>query len=149
MGSQIYGGDRISTHGTGWPRRAQELISLRASTRSFLHPPGIRKTFEIIKYGPAGVSAVDYDNDGWYDVFFADGAQARLYRNRGDGTFVDATLEAGLPENMQGVNVGIFADFDNDGYKDVYLGCFTDRSRLFKNVAADLSSFTAQVCRGD
>ena len=103
----------------------------------FFTPAWYPKTFEIIKYGPAGVSAVDYDNDGWYDVFFADGAQARLYRNRGDGTFVDATLEAGLPENMQGVNVGIFADFDNDGYKDAYFGCFTDRSRLFKNVAAN------------
>lgn len=103
----------------------------------FFTPAWYPKTFEIIKYGPAGVSAVDYDNDGWYDVFFADGAQARLYRNRGDGAFADATLEAGLPENLQGVNVGIFADFDNDGYKDLYLGCFTDRSRLFRNVASD------------
>ncbi len=103
----------------------------------FFTPAWYPKTFEIIKYGPAGVSAVDYDNDGWYDVFFADGAQARLYRNRGDGTFVDATTEAGLPEDLSGVNVGIFADFDNDGYKDVYFGCFTDRSRLFKNIATN------------
>jgi hypothetical protein len=104
---------------------------------NFFTPAWKPTTFEIIKYGPAGVSAVDYDNDGWYDVFFADGARPRLYRNRGDGTFVDATVEAGLPENMAGVNVGIFADFDNDGYKDAFLGCFTDRSRLFRNVAAD------------
>jgi len=103
----------------------------------FFTPAWTPKTFEIIKYGPAGVSAVDYDNDGWYDVFFADGAQPRLYRNRGDGTFVDATREVGFPEDLTGVNVGIFADFDNDGYKDVFLGCFTDRSRLFRNVAAD------------
>ena len=104
---------------------------------NFFTPAWKPKTFEIIKYGPAGVSAVDYDNDGWYDVFFADGAQSRLYRNQGDGTFVDATVEAGLPQDMAGVNVGIFADFDNDGYKDLYLGCFTDRSRLFKNVPID------------
>jgi hypothetical protein len=103
----------------------------------FFTPEWKPKTFEIIKYGPAGVSAVDYDNDGWYDVFFADGAQPRLYRNHGDGTFYDATAEAGLPDNMTGINVGIFADFDNDGYKDVYFGCFTDRSRLFKSVAID------------
>jgi len=103
----------------------------------FFTPEWKPKTFEIIKYGPAGVSAVDYDNDGWYDVFFADGARARLYHNRGDGSFSDATAEAGLPENMLGVNVGIFADFDNDGYKDAYFGCFTERSRLFKNIPGD------------
>ena len=104
---------------------------------NFFTPAWKPKTFEIIKYGPAGVSAVDYDNDGWYDVFFADGAAPHLYRNQGDGTFKDVSVEAGLPENMAGVNVGIFADFDNDGYKDAYLGCFTDRSRLFKNVPID------------
>jgi hypothetical protein len=100
----------------------------------FFTPAWEPKTFEIIKYGPAGVSAVDYDNDGWYDVFFADGERPRLYRNRG-GSFEDVTARVGLPETMTGVNVGIFADFDNDGFKDVFLGCFTDRSRIFKNVA--------------
>jgi hypothetical protein len=104
---------------------------------NFFTPAWKPNKFEIIKYGPAGVSAIDYDNDGWYDVFFADGAQPRLYRNRGDGTFEDVTVEAGLPQNMAGVNVGIFADFDNDGYKDAYFGCFTDRSRVFKNVPID------------
>ncbi|HZG51783.1 MAG TPA: VCBS repeat-containing protein [Pyrinomonadaceae bacterium] len=92
------------------------------------------KTFEIIKYGPAGVSTTDYDNDGWYDIFFADGERPRLYRNQGGGSFTDVTTQAGLPETMPGVNVGIFADYDNDGYKDVFFGCFTDRSRLFKNI---------------
>ena len=101
----------------------------------FSTPAWEPKTFGIIKYGPAGVSAVDYDNDGWYDIFFADGERPRLYRNDGDGTFSDVTAQAGLPERMPGVNVGIFADFDNDGYKDVFLGCYTDRSRIYKNVA--------------
>ncbi|HKG78893.1 MAG TPA: hypothetical protein VKA78_05725, partial [Pyrinomonadaceae bacterium] len=41
---------------------------------NFFTPAWKPKTFEIIKYGPAGVSAIDYDDDGWYDVFFADGA---------------------------------------------------------------------------
>lgn len=101
----------------------------------FFTPAWDPKKFEIIKYGPAGVSAVDYDNDGWYDVFFADGERPRLYRNQGDGTFADATVESGFPDSMPGINVAVFADFDNDGYKDLYLGCFTDRSRLYKNVA--------------
>src|ERR1051326_4128124 len=100
----------------------------------FSTPAWEPKTFCIIKYGPAGVSAVDYDNDGWYDIFFADGQRPRLYHNNGDGTFTDVTVAAGLPDSMPGVNVGIFADFDNDGYKDLFLGCFTARSRLFRNV---------------
>ncbi len=93
------------------------------------------KKFGILKYGPAGVSAVDYDNDGWYDVFFGDGGHSRLYHNKGDGTFEDVTVAAGLPENDPGVNVGIFADFDNDGFKDLFLGRYTGHSRLFRNVA--------------
>lgn len=101
----------------------------------FSTPEWKPKTFEIIKYGPAGVSAVDFDDDGWYDVFFADGERPRLYRNRGDGSFVDVTEATGLPDKMMGVNVGIFADLDNDGDKDLFLGCYTDRSRIFRNDA--------------
>ncbi|OLE53195.1 MAG: hypothetical protein AUG51_14475 [Acidobacteria bacterium 13_1_20CM_3_53_8] len=101
----------------------------------FFTPAWNPSAFEIIKYGPAGVSAVDYDSDGWYDVFFADGERPRLYRNNHDGTFADVTEEVGLPAQMPGINVAIFADFDNDGFKDLFLGCFTDRSRLFKSVA--------------
>ena len=102
---------------------------------NFFTPRWEPKKFEIIKYGPAGVSAVDYDDDGWYDIFFADGERPRLYRNRGGGSFEDVTERTGLPASMPGVNVGIFADFDNDGVKDIFFGCFTDRSRLFKGVA--------------
>ena len=93
------------------------------------------KKFSIIKFGSAGVSAADYDNDGWYDVFFGDGERPRLYRNKGDGTFQDVTAAVGLPDSAPGVNVGIFADFDNDGYKDLFLGCYTGHSRLFRNVS--------------
>lgn len=101
----------------------------------FATPEWEPKKFEIIKYGPAGVSVADYDADGWYDVFFPDGEYPKLYRNNGDGTFADVTEAAGLPKRMVGINVAIFADFDNDGFKDLFLGCFTDRSRLYKSIA--------------
>jgi len=100
----------------------------------FATPQWEPKLFGIIKYGSAGVSAVDYDDDGWYDIFFGDGEQPRLYRNN-YGTFVDVTAEVGLPTALPGINVGIFADFDNDGYKDVFLGCYTGPSHLYKNIA--------------
>jgi hypothetical protein len=91
------------------------------------------KTFGIIKYGSAGVSAVDYDNDGWYDLFFCDGQYPKLYHNNGDGTFTDVTAKAGLPAELCGCNVAIFADFNNDGYKDLFLGVGTGLNRLYRN----------------
>ncbi len=100
----------------------------------FATPEWEPKMFGIIKYGSAGVSAVDYDNDGWYDIFFGDGEQARLYRNN-QGTLVDVTKEAGLPTELPGINIGVFADFDNDRYKDLFLGCYTGPSLLYRNVA--------------
>jgi hypothetical protein len=95
------------------------------------------KTFGIIKYGSAGVSAVDFDNDGWYDIFFCDGQHPRLYRNNGDGTFTDVTAKVGLPTELPGCNVAIFADFNNDGYKDLFLGVGTGHNRLFRNDGPD------------
>ncbi len=47
--------------------------------------------FGMLRYGPAGISAVDIDNDGFYDLFIPDGVEARLLRNRRDGTFEDIT----------------------------------------------------------
>src|SRR5438105_1714709 len=111
------------------------LSGLGRVEESKLQRDSVERLISPHAYGHAGTSAVDYDNDGWYDIFFADGERPRLYRNDGDGTFTDVTAQAGLPDRMPGVNVGIFADFDNDGYKDLFLGCFTDRSRLFRNVA--------------
>src|SRR5262249_60002977 len=52
--------------------------------------------FAMIRYGPAGITAVDYDNDGFYDLFIPDGVESKLFRNKQDGTFEDVTAKAGL-----------------------------------------------------
>ncbi len=88
--------------------------------------------FGMIRYGPGGISAVDVDNDGFYDLFIPDGVESRLLRNRRDGTFEDITAQAGLG-GLDGVSVGVFADYDNDGDKDLFVSRTFSHNQLFRN----------------
>jgi tetratricopeptide (TPR) repeat protein len=89
-----------------------------------------------------GVGVVDFDRDGWPDLYFAQGSKDpqdrdqtdhldRLYRNLGDGHFADVTAQTHLVETgfSQGVSVG---DIDNDGFPEIYVGN-VGSNRLFSN----------------
>lgn len=67
-----------------------------------------------------GVAAADFDNDGWQDLYVANGqAEDRLYRNNGDGTFTDILPDTNIGSTGgMGVAVG---DFNNDGWVDLFL----------------------------
>jgi hypothetical protein len=95
----------------------------------FLNEP---MAFGMIRYGPGGITAVDYDNDGFYDLFVPDGVESRLLRNRTDGTFEDTTTRAGLG-GLDGVSVAVFADYDNDGHKDAFVSRTFEPNQLFHN----------------
>ena len=78
-----------------------------------------------------GVALLDYDADGWPDVFVANDTQPnRLYRNRGDGTFVDVGMTAGVAFNEAGVaraGMGVdAADFDGSGRPGLVIGNFSN-----------------------
>lgn len=80
------------------------------------------------------VSVVDIDEDGWDDFYVtARWGKNQLWRNRGDGTFEDIAGKVGL--DIDGVcNCSLFADFDNDGDKDVFIGRSLERGRYYVNV---------------
>ncbi len=76
----------------------------------------------------------DYNNDGWPDIFLVDGgslkdpqtarrARSVLYRNNGDGTFTDVTDQSGIKNSGYGMGA-CAADYDNDGWVDLYLTNF-------------------------
>jgi len=101
------------------------------------------------KYFPqpmcGGIAAFDYDNDGFQDLFFTNGAKLPelkktdasfhncLLRNRGDGTFEDVTTKAGLAGESLGFSFGVAAgDYDNDGHEDLFI-CNAGRNTLYHN----------------
>ena len=96
------------------------------------YPEFLRRklAFAMLRYGPAGISAADYDDDGFYDLFIPDGVESRLFRNRGDGAFDDVTEAAGLA-GLSGVSVGLFADYDGDGHKDLFVSRTFEPNQLF------------------
>jgi len=93
---------------------------------------------EVASMG-ASVSIVDFDRDGWPDIYVTNsaiGSKNALYRNMHDGTFKDVAGEMGIADVNQpgtGVSTGaVWGDFDNDGYEDLFLIKW-GRPELFHN----------------
>ncbi|MDB9961465.1 FG-GAP-like repeat-containing protein [Oceanihabitans sp.] len=71
-----------------------------------------------------GASWGDYNNDGFLDVFISNRTPSinnKLYKNNGDGTFVDVSIEAGIDPLGHGSFCAAFLDINNDGYQDIYI----------------------------
>src|SRR5215813_3932284 len=80
----------------------------------------------------SGIGLIDYDDDGWLDIFIINGAAIpslkkespkyynRLFHNNHDGTFTDVTEKAGLVGDGYDMGVAI-GDFDNDGWQDIFV----------------------------
>ncbi len=69
-----------------------------------------------------GVCAADVDNDGWVDLLVTCYGRNLLYRNNGDGTFADVSAKARLGASKGWSTSAAFADYDNDGWVDLYVG---------------------------
>lgn len=90
-----------------------------------------------------GVSFADYDRDGFVDAYVAnDSVQSFLYRNKGNGTFIEVGLLTGVGLNEDGktfAGMGVdFADYDNDGHPDIVVTDLSnERYRLFRQNGDD------------
>jgi hypothetical protein len=98
---------------------------------------GEKKNKYLLETTGCGVAFVDYDDDGWLDLFFVNGSRfeadwtkanepvSRLFKNNRDGTFTDVTLKAGVARHGwgQGVCAG---DYNNDGHVDLYVTYWGD-----------------------
>jgi len=127
--------------GSGRPFNAH-FVDVAKSAR--LHQPTIYGGIDTKKYileaNGCGCAFIDYDNDGWMDIFLLcgtrlegapSGASNRLYKNNRDGTFTDETESAGLGAVgwANGVCVG---DYNNDGFEDIFCTYF-GQNRLYRN----------------
>jgi hypothetical protein len=118
---------------------------------AFKHHSGADRRKYMPETVGSGCAFLDYDGDGLLDLFYVNatdwpGPKARphypgLYRNQGDGTFVDTTDEAGLAFDTYGMGVAV-ADYDNDGDSDLFLTCLGP-NRLYRNDSGRFTDVTA------
>jgi len=118
-------------------------IAKKAGLTSWTHTMGSPEKNFIIETNGSGVGLLDYDNDGWLDIYLLNGStydalsgkatppHAALFHNNHDGTFTDVAAKAGVANDRWGVGVAI-ADYDNDGWPDIYVSNF-GKNRLYHN----------------
>jgi hypothetical protein len=119
-----------------------ELVPSTRSGITWVHDNAMSpQRFLPESLGP-GVAFVDYDNDGWMDLYFVNSgpsdfyqparpAANALYHNNRDGTFTDVTGKAGVAGGTFGMGVAV-GDYDNDGFPDLFVTAY-GRTTLYHN----------------
>jgi hypothetical protein len=101
---------------------------------------GVDSKQYILEADGCGCAFIDYDNDGWMDIFLLTGRRLdgvppgttnRLYKNNRDGTFTDVTEKAGL-HHAGWANSVCVGDYNNDGWEDIFCTYF-GQNKLYRN----------------
>jgi len=118
-------------------------ITGKAGLSGWRHVMGTPETKYILETVGSGVALLDYDNDGWLDIYLVNGStydalsgkayppHAALFHNNHDGTFTDVAGKAGVTNDRWGFGVAV-GDYDNDGWPDLYVTNF-GKNRLYHN----------------
>jgi hypothetical protein len=118
-------------------------IAASAGLTRWHHIAGTSEKRLILEAKGPGVCLIDYDNDGWLDIYLVNGStydalngkaaapHAALFHNNHDGTFTDVTEKAGVTNDRWGYGCAV-ADYDNDGWPDLYVTNY-GKNRLYHN----------------
>jgi hypothetical protein len=126
----------------GAARGIFEEIPASASGIRWVHTAGKSAAKNLPETSGAGCAFLDFDNDGWMDIYLVNSGKAdfydppqplsnALYRNNRDGTFTDVTKRAGVGGGGYGMGVAV-GDYNGDGYADIYVTQF-GRNILYRN----------------
>ena len=110
-------------------------VAAKAGINTIIVSGGERKNY-VLEVNGSGACWLDYDNDGWMDLYFVNGSTLaqlqgketattanHLYHNNHNGTFTDVTAKAGVPGRGWGFGC-VAADYDNDGNTDLFISNF-------------------------
>jgi hypothetical protein len=127
---------------------------------NFRHSFGERKLSSIMEATGSGCAWLDYNNDGWLDLYVLSGrymegvtkfsrpdgldATNHLYRNNGDGTFTDVTTQVGVPGKDFGMGVTV-GDYDNDGDEDIFITNYRSSVLYHNNGDGTFTDVTAKA----
>ncbi len=118
-------------------------VTHQAGLDTWTHQMGTPNKQFILDTIGSGVGLLDYDNDGWLDIYLVNGStydamsgkatppHAALFHNNHDGTFTDVAEKAGVTNDRWGFGVAI-GDYDNDGWPDIFVSNF-GKNRLYHN----------------
>jgi hypothetical protein len=145
--------DAKATKCSGRPIPQLEDVTAAAGI-TFKHTSDPSKKY-IVESMSGGVILIDYDRDGWPDIYFTNAPTVQmaikgekslgvLYHNNHDGTFSDVTARSGLNSKCFAMG-GAVGDYDNDGWPDLYLTCFGGNVLYHNNGDGTFTDVTAKA----